>query len=140
MNEIAEKLDRLIDLLSRPAIPADKALWDAAAVAAYLGVSPATIQNKWSLRADFPKSIVLSDSKTKSPRRWKAGEVMAWAERQRQERSIKAHQEKGCRRRRGPFPCFSGSKPTKAFYFQGLGGRAPFGGEVQRRRPNNAWL
>lgn len=82
-SDIAGKLDALITLLSRPQIPADRALWDADEVAAYLKISPRTWAEKFALRRDAPEAILLSKESAKSAKRWKAAEVMAWAERQR---------------------------------------------------------
>jgi hypothetical protein len=94
MNELAEKLDRLIDVLSRPTIPADKALWDAEAVGAYLGVGARQVANRYALMVGFPDTIRLPSSSGRGQLRWKAIEIMAWADRQRPKsvpRSRKAH-------------------------------------------------
>lgn len=80
---LAERLDRLIDALSRPAVPADKVLWDAAAVGAYLGVSARQVSERYALKPGFPDTIRLPSTSGRGLLRWKACEVIAWAERQR---------------------------------------------------------
>lgn len=79
---IAEKLDKLIEILSRPALPADKMLWDAAAVGAYLGVSARQVAERYALRPGFPATIRLPSESGRGLLRWRAAEVIAWAERQ----------------------------------------------------------
>ena len=81
--ELAPILERLAAILERPPLPPEKVLWDADRVGEYLGVSPRTIAEKWSLQKDFPKAIVLGGGSERAMRRWKAQEVMQWAERQR---------------------------------------------------------
>lgn len=83
MTDLAEKLDKLIEVLSRPAIPADKVLWDAATAGAYLGVSARQVSERYALMTGFPDTIRLPSESGRGQLRWKAAEIMAWAERQR---------------------------------------------------------
>jgi hypothetical protein len=83
MADLAEKLDRLIDVLSRPTIPADKVLWDAEAAGAYLGVSARQVSERYALMVGFPDTIRLPSQSGRGQLRWKAVEIMAWADRQR---------------------------------------------------------
>lgn len=80
---LARNLERLIEVLSRPAIPADKVLWDASAVGAYLGVSARQVGERYCFRRGFPATIQLPSDGGKGQKRWKAKEIMDWAERQR---------------------------------------------------------
>lgn len=81
---IANKLDQLIKMLSRPVIPIEKTLWTAKQAADYLGVEQRTLTESYALRRDFPAAIMLTEGTKKSTRRWNAAEVIAWADRQRQ--------------------------------------------------------
>jgi len=83
MTELAPILERLAAALERPPLPVDRVLWDAERVGEYLGVSPRTIAERWSLQKGFPKAIVLGGGGERAMRRWKAQEIMQWAERQR---------------------------------------------------------
>ncbi len=82
--ELAPVLERLAAALERPAIPLEHQLWTADDVAHYLAVGARTVSESYSLRRGFPAAITLSMGGTRSVRRWKAAEVIAWAERQRE--------------------------------------------------------
>jgi len=82
MTDLAPILERLATVLERPPLPPDRILWDAARVGEYLGVAPSTVAEKWAHRPGFPKAIALGGER--ALRRWKAKEVMDWAERQRE--------------------------------------------------------
>lgn len=81
-TEILEKLDALIAVLKRPVIPADRVLWDSEQAAAYLGVTPNHLTGRIACKPDFPKAIRLAE--IKGGLRWKAEEVMDWAESRRE--------------------------------------------------------
>lgn len=81
-TELAPILERLVAALERPSLAPEKVLWDAKRVGEYLGVSPRTIAERWSLQRDFPKPIVLGGDE-RAVKRWKAQEIMQWADRQR---------------------------------------------------------
>lgn len=83
--EIITHLDKIIELLSAPAVPIKDALWDKTQVGEYLGVSGRQVAERYALRRDFPKTINISGhSAVNAQKRWKAGEIIAWAERQRE--------------------------------------------------------
>jgi hypothetical protein len=67
-------------------IPLSVDLWSIAEIAAYLKVSTASVSDRYATSPDFPKAIRLpSGGPRKGHPRYKAKEVIAWAER---------HQEK----------------------------------------------
>jgi hypothetical protein len=63
----------------------DAALWDADDVAAYLRVERRYVLERLAIRTDWPRAIRLTDG-PKGSARWRAREVIAWAQR-RQERA-----------------------------------------------------
>lgn len=87
MTETAliEKLDALIAVLKRQAIPADRVLWDSEQAACYLCTSARNFAERIACKPDFPKAIRLSD--VRGGLRWKAEEVMDWAESRREKRA-----------------------------------------------------
>jgi predicted DNA-binding transcriptional regulator AlpA len=74
LSEILAELRR-----SRQVVGLDAALWDAADVAAYLRVTREYVLQRLAPRADWPKAIRLSDGPKLA--RWRAREVIAWAQR-----------------------------------------------------------
>ncbi|MDI3260276.1 MAG: hypothetical protein QJR02_11330 [Sinobacteraceae bacterium] len=78
-QEIAARLPRTVS----PEIE----LWDASMVATYLGVTPARVREHYSTLPGFPVAIRLpaTGSKPGHPR-WKAAEIIDWAERRRERR------------------------------------------------------
>ena len=64
------------------AFPPEIDLWDARMVANYLKVSERTVAENYSAHHRFPKPIDLSEG-TNRTRRWKATEVVEWAESRR---------------------------------------------------------
>jgi len=77
-ESILERLDRLIVATTAAGIPFRKRWLDATGVAALLSVSPRTVLERLARRADFPAPIRFGHP------RWKASEVLEWAEQQRQ--------------------------------------------------------
>lgn len=80
---ITAELRALIEALQKPkaAIPPERDLWDAETIAAYLKVSARQVAERYACRPDFPRPILLpSESGSRNHRRWKAKEVMEWAE------------------------------------------------------------
>ncbi len=59
-------------------VPMDKRLWDSASCAQYLGYSRPHFLAHIAARPDFPKSLQVGTGD--KGRRWKAAEVMEWAE------------------------------------------------------------
>ncbi len=84
MNEtITFSVEELAASLSRIGrIPIDVQLWDAATIADYLHVTARHVTDRYAPLPDFPRPIRLpsTDSKRGRPR-WKAIEVIEWAER-----------------------------------------------------------
>lgn len=83
MTDLEKKLDELITVLKRPPIPIDVALWSVAEIAAYLCVSDTQVRERYACRPDFPRAIRLpvTGSSGRGHPRWKASEVIEWAER-----------------------------------------------------------
>lgn len=86
MTELAPVLERLAAALERPAVPIEHQLWTADDVAKYLSISERTVAESYSLKRGFPAAITLNLGASRAVRRWKASEVMAWADRQREKR------------------------------------------------------
>jgi hypothetical protein len=78
--QFLDKLDKLIDKLDRPAIPVEIALWDAKMCGAYLQVSAAHYRDRIACKPDAPKAIILPTGGGQGTPRWKAREVIEWAE------------------------------------------------------------
>lgn len=65
-----------------PAIPLEIDLWSGTEIAAYLKVGARQVLERYAPLPDFPKAIRLPTSEGgKGQPRWKASEVIAWAER-----------------------------------------------------------
>jgi len=77
-DAILERLDQLIVATTAAGIPLRKRWLDATGVAALLSISSRTVLERLARRADFPAPIRFGHP------RWKASEVLAWAEQQRQ--------------------------------------------------------
>jgi len=77
-DAILERLDKLIVATTAAGIPFRKRWLDATGVAALLSVSTRTVLERLAHRADFPAPIRFGHP------RWKASEVLEWAERHRQ--------------------------------------------------------
>lgn len=75
-----EEFARAIAEHIRPVVPIDRALWSAADAAQYLGVTPRTVSERYAALPDFPKAIRLPSTGSRGLARWKAGEVIRWAE------------------------------------------------------------
>jgi predicted DNA-binding transcriptional regulator AlpA len=73
-----EQLAIAISSYIHPQIPSSIELWDKKYIAKYLLVSNSTIENYICLPS-FPRSIPIGDG-LKPCRRWKAAEVIKWAE------------------------------------------------------------
>ena len=84
-DQLIDRLDTLIGVLSRPSIPSDRVLWDAEQAAAYLCASVRNSSERIACKPDFPRAIRLSE--IKGGLRWKAEEVMDWAESRREKRA-----------------------------------------------------
>lgn len=78
IGAVAEKLDALINILSQPAIPADRKLWSREQIGIYLQIKRSAIDRVISCPS-FPAARKPGGGHP----RWIAGEVMAWAEKQK---------------------------------------------------------
>ncbi len=74
-----EKLARVLS------IPKGKMLWNAEAVAEYFGLSTSATYRTILCKPDFPEAIKIE----RGCKRWVSGEVIEWAERQRERRGRK---------------------------------------------------
>ena len=63
----------------KPSIPVNVDLWDSETIAAYLKCSVSQVMQRYAPRPDFPRTIRLPSDRRGSPR-WKATEVIEWAE------------------------------------------------------------
>lgn len=82
---LIDKIDALIAVLKRPVIPAERVLWDSEQAAAYLGVTARHFAERIACKPSFPLTIRLAE--IKGGLRWKAEEVMNWAESRREKRA-----------------------------------------------------
>jgi predicted DNA-binding transcriptional regulator AlpA len=78
---IAQKLDELIAATKAASMPVKERWLDAAGVAALLSVSAAHVLERIAPRPGFPAALRIGG--TGHPR-WKAAEVLAWAEQERE--------------------------------------------------------
>jgi len=95
---IIQLIDKLLEISTPTSIPIHHRWLDAAGVAAMLSVSTRTVREQFARRPDFPVPLKVG------PPRWKASEIMEWAEHQRQHhctrprvrtrrKSVTSHQE-----------------------------------------------
>lgn len=82
MTNTENLIDQIASAVAqRVAIPLEIDLWDAKAIGAYLKVSPRQVLERYSCRPEFPHPIRLpSSDKGHGHPRWKAAEVIKWAE------------------------------------------------------------
>lgn len=64
-----------------PSVPIDIALWDAETIGAFLKVGKSQVLERYAPLADFPKAIRLPSTGGRGHPRWKASEIIGWAER-----------------------------------------------------------
>lgn len=90
MND-ATLIDRISHAIAdriAPAVPIDIALWDSSTIAAYLKLSERVVIERVVAVIGFPQAIRLPTQRgTKGHPRWKASEVIAWAERHQEKRA-----------------------------------------------------
>lgn len=77
--EITEAIETLRDMVS-PQIPLSVDLWDARHAAAYLKVKPRQITERYALRPGFPPAIRLPTKNGRGHPRWRAIDIIEWAE------------------------------------------------------------
>ena len=66
-----------------PKVPINRALWSATDIGKFLGVSAYTVSYRYANKPDFPEALRLPSKKGRGRLRWRAKEVMDWAERLR---------------------------------------------------------
>lgn len=82
-TDITHLVEQLAEAITRrPVIPIDRQLWTADDVAQYLRVNRRAVMERYAPLPNFPQPIRIpaADNKVSRPR-WKAVEVMRWAER-----------------------------------------------------------
>ncbi|SDY72677.1 hypothetical protein [Nitrosomonas halophila] len=79
-----EIIDRLANELAQRiqvnTIPIQHDLWDAQTIAQYLKVTPRHVLQRYTPLPDFPQPIRLPSAKGNGQPRWKAKEIIGWAE------------------------------------------------------------
>lgn len=100
---LLEKIDILIAATRAASVPFDSRWLDVEGVAALLGYGPRHVMERIACRPDFPSPLRVNG--TGHPR-WKATEVLQWAEQQRKRPSVLKEGEGGegavLKRRPGP--------------------------------------
>lgn len=76
-----DELAQAIATRLQPAVPFDRVLWTAAEAAAYLRVATRTVAERYAARPDFPTAIRLPTEGRRGLLRWRATEIVKWAER-----------------------------------------------------------
>jgi len=82
-DALVSTLTELVAQLKRPAIPADEELWTCEDVAAWLKLSPDTVERRVVTRPDFPIALQPCQTGKRAARRWFAAEVKQWARQRR---------------------------------------------------------
>ncbi|WP_394178428.1 helix-turn-helix transcriptional regulator [Marinomonas posidonica] len=78
-SALAEKLEQLIQTLSKPKVADNKTLWGSNECAAYLGLSKKKFMGDVACKRTFPKARNVGGSENRTNWRWVASDVMAWA-------------------------------------------------------------
>jgi len=77
LQELAREIYKL-----SPVVPLNRAIWSPDDVAEYLRVAKRTVVAHYSKQPDFPEAIQLPSKGKNGQLRWRAAEVMKWAEKQ----------------------------------------------------------
>ena len=93
LETIERGFERLAAVLS---VPQERKLWNAGMIAEYFGLSTSTLYRLILSDPGFPESIKIVGGY----KRWVSGEVMAWAESQRESRLTKPGRPKRSHSRR----------------------------------------
>lgn len=93
MELILEQLVRALTQLKSPGIPIEFDLWDADIISAYLKVSRRQVLEHYAVQPKFPQPINLpsgrpSGKTRKRHPRWKALEIITWAEKLQEHRRV----------------------------------------------------
>jgi predicted DNA-binding transcriptional regulator AlpA len=76
---LAEKLEQLIQTLSKPKVSDNKTLWDAEDCAAYLKLSKKKFMGDVACKNTFPKARNVGGSENRTNWRWIASDITSWA-------------------------------------------------------------
>ena len=80
-NEIIKAINSLAAAIREEnSIPEQARLWDRSTLCKYYGISETTLDRTIVCRPDFPDAVRIQFG----PKRWPAREVIAWTERQRE--------------------------------------------------------
>ena len=80
-EDLIDQLAAAVAVRVRPWLPLDVDLWSGVEIAGYLKVGPRQVLERYAPLPDFPKAIRLpTGDGGKGQPRWKAMEVIAWAE------------------------------------------------------------
>lgn len=81
LTQLEAILERMAEKMQPVKIPLSVELWSTRTCAAYLGCSESNFGQKYACLLDFPAAIRLPQAGgRRSQPRWKAREVIAWAE------------------------------------------------------------
>lgn len=76
--DLIGSLHELIRQLQRPAVAAEDELWTSHDIAAYLKLSPYTVERRVVVQPSFPTSVQPCATGVKAAKRWFAAEVIIW--------------------------------------------------------------
>ena len=79
---VSELLAEILSELRGQRVALGHRLWSADDIADYLRVDRRYVLERLAIRPDWPKAVRLTDGQ-KAPARWKAAEVIGWAEKRR---------------------------------------------------------
>jgi predicted DNA-binding transcriptional regulator AlpA len=80
LDKLAQDVSQILgDRLARK-IPIEHELWDGEQMAEYLKVSKRQVLERYAAQPGFPRAIRLPSDNGNGQRRWKAKEIIAWAE------------------------------------------------------------
>ena len=87
MNTDLIQVYEAIIRMQRPLIPVDVDLWDSETIAAYLKCSASHVMQRYAPLPNFPQTIRLPTGGSRGTPRWKASEVIEWAEKYKEKRA-----------------------------------------------------
>lgn len=77
--DLSEAITKIAELQS-PHIPVTVDLWDSKHIGAYLKVSARQVTERYACKPDFPKAIRIPSAGNRGHPRWRAREIIKWAE------------------------------------------------------------
>lgn len=84
LNDLAELI---VKHINRTPVSVD--LWSAKEIADYLKVGPRQVSERYAALPDFPAAIRLPAESGRGHYRWKASEVIAWAESRQETKKLR---------------------------------------------------